>query len=269
MRNTATLGCLFILLLQSQAIATDKLVRGVGIDGIVVGESTAGQLSAKCTNGELVKHGRYSYEYKCGDGLSFYYHQDDPEEVLVLVKVTCSSKRETRGGIRCCTSTFQDVVDKYGPGYVISYIYSGDEVEVEYPGIAFRTPSAEFHRKEGDAVVREISVREVKDQDPLAYDRGRTTLQRLFSFRGEGKFSLAINYEGVTPSGVESDLVFVSDDGSYYVSEFKSLMTLEGVSMQELMSKGEGFFSSRFFAKGAFFEDRLFIRYLERLSATQ
>ena len=93
-----------------------KIARaGVGIDGIRVGKSTRSDVIRKYGRRfKTLKHGRYSFQMKYKNGMSFYFCQRDKRQQIFDIELRAPAKVKTAKGIILSKSTVAQVRKKYG-----------------------------------------------------------------------------------------------------------------------------------------------------------
>lgn len=100
---------------QSKSPVLKILKEGVGFDGIRVGRTTRSDIIRKYGKGfRYVKNGKYSYQMKYKNGLSFYYCQSDKLQQIFDIEIRASFKAKTSKGITLSKSTVSDVRRIYG-----------------------------------------------------------------------------------------------------------------------------------------------------------
>lgn len=152
----------------------DLLIPGVGIENYVT-------VNATTKNAILVKYGKggteqkhYSTQAGTGtktlfstelvykqQGISFYFHPSS--DTVFCIKARVPYKAKTEKGIVLGVSTMQDVVNAYGK---TDWVFAGDEMLLEYPGIDFRVPfKGEFpvpQKVQDEALSKKVAVISIK-----------------------------------------------------------------------------------------------------------
>ena len=115
---------------QTQSKA-GEIKDGIGVGGVLIGESTAADVEARHgTKYELKNRNDYSYRMDYTDSqFAFYYCFQDPKKKIFLVEIRDGGV--TSKGIVIGQSTRKDVIALYGEES------GGNEDISEYPGIQF------------------------------------------------------------------------------------------------------------------------------------
>ncbi|MCB1025023.1 MAG: hypothetical protein KDB79_11560 [Acidobacteria bacterium] len=109
-------GSLTVSSAQQGGRAGLKIVKeGVGFDGLRVGRSTRSDIIRKYGRDfRFLKNGKYSYQMKYKNGLSFYYCQSDKVQQIFDIEIRAPFKAKTSKGITLSKSTVSDVRRIYG-----------------------------------------------------------------------------------------------------------------------------------------------------------
>jgi hypothetical protein len=113
---------------------------GIGVDGIVVNESTMTDVTAAYGDGyKQIEHKKYSYEIRYKElGLSFFYCFGDERKKIILIRVQAPAKAVTSQGITLGESSFKDAVERYGEAELMNT--AGETWFLEYSGVNFVIP---------------------------------------------------------------------------------------------------------------------------------
>ena len=116
----------------------EKIIDGVGIGNIVVGQSTSDQVIENYGNSyRLDEHDQYSIEMVYQEkGLSFYYEYNDSLKTIFSIVIKAPVRGITKKGIVLGKHTMQEVIEKYGPGNWRT-TDSSDTWWIEHFGIEF------------------------------------------------------------------------------------------------------------------------------------
>ena len=118
-RVLLTFGLMSVLLALPDSGAAQKrmktAVEGVGVEGLRVGKSTRSDVIRRLGRGfRLLKNGRYSYQMKYRNGLSFYYCQRDNIQRIFVIEMRSPYRAKTKKGIVLGKSTLEDIYRIYG-----------------------------------------------------------------------------------------------------------------------------------------------------------
>ncbi len=101
---------------------------GVGLDGIVVGRSTAADVIKKFGKPlRTVKYKKYSTQLVYPGGISYYHCQSDRKQVIFDIEMRAPFYVKTSKGIALSRSTLEDVYKIYGKS----------KDGLEYRGVSF------------------------------------------------------------------------------------------------------------------------------------
>ncbi len=100
---------------QSKSYALTIVKEGVGFDGLRVGRTTKSDVIRKFGKGfRFIRNGKYSYQMKYKNGLSFFYCQSDKVQQIFDIEIRAPFKAKTSKGITLSRSTVSDVRRIYG-----------------------------------------------------------------------------------------------------------------------------------------------------------
>lgn len=136
-----------------------QIIRGVSIDKNIVNLTTSQMIVEKYGEPDAtVNHNNFSYELNYKNlGLSFFYKQNDPVQLIYLMMATGQKRCETDTGLIFDRSlTMEKVISDYGMGDVRATDDS-DEAKMVFPGIMFYAKKIELINLEAD----EISVQKI------------------------------------------------------------------------------------------------------------
>lgn len=139
------------------------IIRGVGIDGNIINLTTSHLIIEKYGEpDEIVNHNHFSFELKyLASGISFFYKQDDPIQLIYLMIAMPHANCATETGM-CLNNelTISDVMAHYGVGETRATDFS-DEAYMEFSGINFYAKKNDLKELEADSIyVQRIAILE-------------------------------------------------------------------------------------------------------------
>ena len=100
-----------VSLAQKSKRASNVVVReGVGLNGLRVGRSTRSDVIRKYGRGfKFLRNGKYSFQMRYANGLSFYYCQSDKVQRVFVIEMRSPFRGKTAKGIVLGNSTLAEV----------------------------------------------------------------------------------------------------------------------------------------------------------------
>jgi len=140
----------------------DKLIiPGRGVGGIVINQHSSKDVINKYGNDyEMEAIFSYSYEMRYDEGISFFFKQDDPREIIYFIRVRPEFNAYTEDGLDLNNDfSLRDVAEIYGFLNNLSVSESTSQAYARYDGISFYVDYQEALSLPGELlIVKEIGI---------------------------------------------------------------------------------------------------------------
>lgn len=140
-----------------------QIIRGVSIDENIVNLTTSQMIVEKYGEpDEKFNHNNFSYELKYRSlGLSFFFKQKDPIQLIYLMMANGHMKCETETGLIFDRRlSMEKVISEYGLGDVRA-LEESDEASMQLPGIMFYAKKDDLkHLEDNEIYVQRIAILE-------------------------------------------------------------------------------------------------------------